>query len=72
MNNEEPSGKAIAYNNDKLSPKRKIMYETTKNSLSDLKWGEAEINQHYKDVAILLENRKLILGANKVSKELSL
>ena len=65
MNNEEPSGKAIAYDNNKLPPKRKIMYETTKNSKSKLHWGEEEILQHYKDIVDLLVKRKVILGLDK-------
>ncbi len=61
MNNEEPSGKAITYYSDKLPPKRKIMYEETKNSSSELKWCKVEIETHYKDVVDLLNERHEIL-----------
>lgn len=61
MNNEEPSGKAIAYNSDTLTPKRKIMYEITRNSSSELMWGKDEIYNHYLDVVELLKRRKEIL-----------
>jgi uncharacterized protein with ParB-like and HNH nuclease domain len=61
MNNEEPSGKAITYNSDNLTPKRKIMYEITRNSLSELKWGKDEIYNHYSDIVELLERRNEIL-----------
>jgi len=62
MNNEEPSGKAITYNNDNLTPKRKIMYEITRNSSSELKWGKDEIFNHYIDVVELLRIREEILS----------
>ena len=62
MNNEEPAGKAITYNSNTLPPKRKIMYEITRNSSSELKWGEEEIIQHYNDVVNLLKRKDEILG----------
>jgi hypothetical protein len=61
MNNEHPKGKAGKdgkYYNNKLSPKRKIMYDITNNVNS---WGQVEIEQHYKDVVSLLKQRNAIL-----------
>jgi len=45
-----------------LTPKRKIMYEITRNSRSDLEWGEEEIMQHYNDVVNLLKRKDEIFG----------
>lgn len=62
MNNEEPSGKAIKYGGFELPPKRKIMYEITKESKSALKWDEDEIIEHHDGVVDLLDKREKILG----------
>lgn len=61
MNDEQPKGKAAnpgKYYNNKLPPKRKIMYDLT-NGLNN--WGSKEIVQHGKDIVILLQKRKEIL-----------
>jgi len=63
MNNEEPVGKAKSYYNDKLSPKRKIMYDMSYDIPNDKgkSWGENEIKQHYNDVVELISQRNEIL-----------
>ncbi|MDR2972022.1 MAG: DUF262 domain-containing HNH endonuclease family protein [Bacteroidales bacterium] len=61
MNNESPKGKADKngkYYKDKLTPKRKIMYDMT-NTKNE--WGQTEIDEHYKDVVKLLKRRTDIL-----------
>ena len=61
MNNEFPTGKAAKsgkYYTDKLTPKRKIMYDLTNSCNS---WGEKEITTHANDVISLLKKREDIL-----------
>jgi hypothetical protein len=61
MNSEAPIGKAAKngkYYNDKLTPKRKIMYDSTN---KQNEWAEDEIKKHYKDVVYLLKQRNDIL-----------
>ena len=61
MNSESPKGKADKngkYYNDKLTPKRKIMYDFTN---KQNKWGKDEIKQHYNNVVYLLKHRNNIL-----------
>jgi hypothetical protein len=62
LNNEEPIGKVNKYYDKKLPPKRKIMYELTRNSSNELKWSKEEIISHYYDVVDLLHHRRNILN----------
>jgi hypothetical protein len=63
MNNEAAIGKASKkgkyYNDGKLPPKRKVMYDLTNEKN---KWEGAEILEHYKEVVSLLTKRQEILG----------
>lgn len=64
MNNEDPVGKANTsgkYYKISLPPKQKIIYDITN---GNKKWGVEEINTHYKDVVVLINNAKEILSIN--------
>lgn len=61
MNNESPIGKASRngkYYKKGLSPKRKIMYNLTN---KDANWENPQIEEHHRNVMLLLEQRRCIL-----------
>lgn len=61
MNNEDPKGKASytgKYFKESLPPKQKIIYEITNNNNA---WGVSEIQQHEKEIEILLNESSAIL-----------
>lgn len=62
MNKNEASRKAKDYYSDTLSPKRKIMYDITK----EFGWSIKEIKQHDNEVNTLLNKRRDILGSLKL------
>lgn len=60
LSNKEATRKAKDYYSDDLPPKRKIMYETTRNKH---KWKNQDIKEHEEELEKLLDSRKEILDS---------